>query len=398
MNLNAYNMNKFSPIHPFPARMASDIALERLKELEPDSLILDPMTGSGTVLRMASEMGHRGAGFDLDPLAVLMTRVWTTPLDSDELIRLGDLVVKTAESISEPRLDWIDGCQETRAFIEFWFENRQIAPLRRLSFVLKGICAPYGDALRLALSRIIITKERGASVARDTSHSRPHRTFFGNDYDVMRGYKSSVRRLADRLASDRLKGAVVANVGDARNMSIVPHNAVDAIITSPPYLNAIDYLRGHKLALVWLGANIPEIRLLRSISIGAERKPGGNVCEMCDEVLGHFKSLKKLPKREIGIVTGYVNDLIRLYSEFDRVLKRSGKIVAVVGDSCLKGVPIPNARLNALVATALGFKTGRNWQRKIPARNRYLPTPEKDGVTLAKRMTSESVMEFFAAS
>ena len=29
--------------------------------------------------------------------------------------------------------------------------------------------------------------------------------------------------------------------------------SVDLTVTSPPYLNAIDYLRGHKMSLVWMG-------------------------------------------------------------------------------------------------------------------------------------------------
>ena len=69
------------PIHPFPARMAPDLAVAELRSLRPGSVVLDPMSGSGTVLRQAADLGHRPIGFDLDPLAVLMTKVWTTPVD-----------------------------------------------------------------------------------------------------------------------------------------------------------------------------------------------------------------------------------------------------------------------------------------------------------------------------
>ncbi|WP_146122362.1 site-specific DNA-methyltransferase [Burkholderia multivorans] len=377
--------------------MASDIALDRLREFAPGSLIVDPMAGSGTVLRTASELGLRGAGFDLDPLAVLMTRVWTTKIDTSELIKLGDRVIAAAITINHPKLEWIDNCVETKEFVQFWFEPKQIEPLRKLAFVLRGIEGPYGDALRLALSRIIVTKERGASLARDTSHSRPHRTFFGNDYDVMRGYRVSVRQLADRLSGERLIGGVVANVGDARNMDIVPSGMVDAVVTSPPYLNAIDYLRGHKLALVWLGANIPEIRRVRGISIGAEHRPGGNIHVLHGDLMSDCRQLSKLPARQFGIVARYVNDLLWLYAEFRRIIKPEGKVISVVGDSCLRGIDIPNARLNSMAARAVGLKEGRTWRRSIPSRNRYLPTSSKNDAKLSKRMTSEFVMEFLVA-
>ena len=61
-------------IHPFPARMAPDLAMERLKNIRRGALVLDPMAGSGTVLRQATELGHRALGFDTDPLAVLMAK------------------------------------------------------------------------------------------------------------------------------------------------------------------------------------------------------------------------------------------------------------------------------------------------------------------------------------
>ncbi len=73
-------------IHPFPARMAPEIALAAIKPLRHGSVILDPMAGSGTVLRSASEQGHRALGFDVDPLAVLMSRVWTAPVDTSVLL------------------------------------------------------------------------------------------------------------------------------------------------------------------------------------------------------------------------------------------------------------------------------------------------------------------------
>jgi len=60
--------------------MAPGFALDSLTELPKGSVILDPMTGSGTVMREAAEIGLRGIGYDLDPLAVLMSSVWTTPV------------------------------------------------------------------------------------------------------------------------------------------------------------------------------------------------------------------------------------------------------------------------------------------------------------------------------
>jgi hypothetical protein len=61
-------------------------------------------------------------------------------------------------------LPWLDGDPETRAFVDFWFGAQQQRDLRRLASVLhgRGEGDPLANALRLALSRTIVTKEPGA--------------------------------------------------------------------------------------------------------------------------------------------------------------------------------------------------------------------------------------------
>lgn len=68
--------------------MAPDIAIDHLSGgLASGSLaVLDPMCGSGTVLAAATANGHRAQGFDVDPLAVLMSRVATQHIDTPQMI------------------------------------------------------------------------------------------------------------------------------------------------------------------------------------------------------------------------------------------------------------------------------------------------------------------------
>lgn len=114
------------PVHPFPARMAPDLAIQALSRLSRGSRVLDPMAGSGTVLRHAVALGHVAIGRDLDPLAVLMTRVWNTSFDSDKLLRRFNLLRKRAEKLpAVVELPWIDEDAETTAFVDYWFAKEQ---------------------------------------------------------------------------------------------------------------------------------------------------------------------------------------------------------------------------------------------------------------------------------
>src|SRR5712692_2083196 len=77
------NSIKFRPVHPFPARMAPSIALDELPAASTTGLrVLDPMAGSGTTLVAARSRGHEAIGFDTDPLALLISTVWSARVSS----------------------------------------------------------------------------------------------------------------------------------------------------------------------------------------------------------------------------------------------------------------------------------------------------------------------------
>jgi len=384
-------------IHPFPARMAPDIALEHVRDLPDNALIADPMCGSGTVLRVAAECGHRCIGFDLDPLAVLMSRVWTTAVDLDAVrTASAELIAAGNRLEGDVALPWIDGCPETCAFVDRWFEPPQREPLRRIAYLLAPRVGPIADVLRLALSRTIITKERGASIARDTSHSRPHTWCVGNTYDVWKGFEIAIERLSQRLRPEEVKGTVVANQGDARKLPAVPDGVADAIISSPPYLNAIDYLRGHRLALVWLGYGVRELRTIRAVSIGTEQAARGLPSDLIAEWL-HAASDQtgNLRRRERGMLQRYAEDVATMVHEAKRMLKPNGRMTLVVGNSQLQNVFIKNSKIFELAARASGFDLLRSTTRELLAANRYLPiSPNMQASALDKRMREEVILTF----
>lgn len=384
------------PIHPFPARMAAELALGELRRLPQGSHILDPMAGSGTVLRAAAAHGHTALGFDTDPLAVLMARVWTTPLGPAALRSAATDCVAQARALPDDLvLTWIDEDPETLAFVDFWFGPQQRRELRRLASVLseRQEMDPVVDALRVALSRIIITKERGASLARDVSHSRPHRAFADHDFDVPIAFLRSADRLAARLAAEPPAAGATVQLGDARRLTAVPDAAIDAVITSPPYLNAIDYLRGHRLALVWLGFRLGELRAIRAGNIGSERAPESTADQaLAAKLTAPLGSLTALPSKLRRVVDRYALDLVVILDQLHRVLRPSGRAIFVVGNSCLRGVFIENDRLLAMIAKELGFCL-EGWQvRELPAARRYLPPPASGTSVLAKRMRTESIL------
>jgi DNA modification methylase len=374
--------------------MAPELALDKIDTLtEENATVLDPMCGSGTVPHIAVQQGRHAIACDLDPLAVLITRVACKPGLIKDLTKRAKRVVQEAKMRRTTLPRWIADDDETAAFAEYWFGDPQRAALSQIAKVL-AIRPGGDDALRIALSRIIVTKEGGASLARDTSHSRPHRVRLSSDYDVVEGFLESASKIEKLLKDERRPGSASVRSVDARSLGFLPRGSVDLTVTSPPYLNAIDYLRGHRLSLVWLGWNMPEIRRLRGDSIGAERglaREGSRAQQLAQSVV---PQLVELPNRDQRMIRRYAVDVDRLCRSVARVTKPGGYLVFVVADSQLKSVPIFNSHFCKVAALSRGFEFVEGVTRALPGQHRYLPPPENESGSLGGRMREESVLTF----
>jgi len=393
------------PVHPFPARMAPDLALRVLKkgQGEKSLRVLDPMSGSGTVLAVAHYMGHQAIGNDVDPLAVLISRVWTTPIDLEATAAAGDGVLLCARSIfkSLPKRDaYPRGADdETRKFTRYWFDDyarRQLAALATAIFEVED--ETIRDVLWCAFSRLIISKQSGASRAMDLSHSRPHRVFTRAPVKPFHKFLSAVHYVAENCIHNGQNSGPPAKVyeGDARHLSL-QDGSIDLVITSPPYLNAIDYLRCSKFSLVWMGYPVHKLRRIRSESIGTEKGPQAEDNQRADlDILSQLELRPVLERRYEAILVRYIDDIRRTVKETARVLVDGGKAVYVVGENTIRGTFIRNSLIVKCVANAAGLGCTDKSSRELPANRRYLPPPstQEASTALSGRMRREVILTF----
>src|SRR5688572_26560861 len=141
--------------------MAPDLAVAALEPLPEGSVVLDPMCGSGTVLHESAHRRFVTIGFDVDPLAVLLARVATSNVRGETVREAAQELVADAGSAEASVPSWIADDPETLAFTKFWFGDEQAVMLGALAAQLAGRTGPASDALRVALSRIVITKDKG---------------------------------------------------------------------------------------------------------------------------------------------------------------------------------------------------------------------------------------------
>ncbi|MXV14340.1 hypothetical protein [Hufsiella ginkgonis] len=389
---------RLKTIHPFAARMAPEIAFAALDGLNSKATILDPMMGSGTVLRTISELGFKGLGFDIDPLSVLMSKAWTSKINSAQFTKNTVSLAKKALYLNTDSIElpWIDNDNETTKFIKFWFGDNQVKDLRKLSLLINSENGQYSHLFKIALSRLIITKSKGASLAADISHSRPHKVREINDFDVLDEFVRSCGKLTQSIMPEKLLGKVKVVQGDARSLNSVRDKSIDSIITSPPYLNALDYMRGHKLSLVWLGFKVSDLSAIRSNSVGAEKAPEASAnLKRAKLLTRNMPELKNLPARRINMVYRYALDLDKILRESARVLKKNRNATFVIGNSSLQGVYVQNTLIAEHAAELNGFRLVERKEREIPPNKRYLPPPvDAIGSNFNGRMRTETVITF----
>lgn len=375
-------------VHPFPARMAPDLVSAQLHSLPPDVLLLDPMMGSGSFVIEAVRDGYECIGVDSDPLAILITAAAASDADA-EVIRAAS---KTVLETPEATIDDLGVNAETREFIDYWFDPTARDKLARLAIGIHDSPDEAKDILWCAFSRLIITKTKGASRARDVSHSRPHVVREHAAIDPVERFPSSVdevlRKRAGLSAAERSSLTLLR--GDARQLPL-HDGTVGAIVTSPPYLTAIDYLRGHRLSLVWMGHSIKDLRTLRGENIGSER--GVARPEYLDAV---FDAAVKgaVPARRERVINRYLVDLDLLVRELSRVTCRGGTVTFVVANSNHSGTAVMIDDALSVLGASAGLVEADRIQRMLPSHSRYLPPPTSGTATLDLRMRSETILTF----
>lgn len=393
-----------SPIHPFPARMAPGIALEALGDNKGLLRVLDPMAGSGTVLAVARSKGHRAFGVDLDPLAVLLASVWTRTVDSEEvadkavevLHRAREIVRLLSAGLAYPA----ESDPETRTFIRYWFDEHARRQLAALSIAIRRVQdESTRDVLWCGFSRLIITKQAGASLAMDLSHSRPHRKFMRAPVKPFDRFIVAVQAVVANCPHPQLGKvgpATVVKHGDARRLDL-GDESIDLVLTSPPYLNAIDYMRCSKFSLVWMGHTIGELRQIRRESVGTEASSKDAMeASWVRSLIRDLRLKPALARREHALLATYAWDIDLALAEVARVLRPHGRAVYVVGDSMIRGTFVRNSAIVAAAATTHGLLLESRVSRSLPDNRRYLPPPGRRAskATMDSRMRREVVLSF----
>ena len=409
MDLNFHNEDSSQmshDFHAFPAKFPPQLPRLFITHLtNPGERVLDPMMGSGTCVLEAVAVGREGVGLDIDPLAVMLSKVKLNYVNPEVAQAVGLQIAERAESALhngalqnlEKELS-IRFNPKTRKFVDYWFSfQTQLELTTIIREIEKVEDYDVKEFLTLVFSAIIITKSGGVSLAWDLAHTRPHKLNQG----APKSYRPAVKEFRKRLLKN-INGLIEMNADKARtflqfgNAEVMPlkSNSVDLLFTSPPYAsNAIDYMRAHKFSLVWLGHHVDQLSELRSKYIGGEKVSSYDFLDMPPGTKSIIASLAAIDKKKSLALHRYYSEMRKVVSEAFRVLKPGKAAVFVVGSSMMRGIDSQTQMCLGEIGSMVGFDLVGIGTRKLDRDRRMLPARiKKQQSQIEERMHEEYVV------
>jgi site-specific DNA-methyltransferase (cytosine-N4-specific) len=325
--------------HPYPARFIPQIPLTFIKLFTREGeTVLDPMCGCGTTLVEAFLNNRNAIGNDLNPLAALITKVKITLIDESEFKYFNRKLELMKRYLD---LDYKD--------VEEKINN---LPNRKLSRIFNRVVISKLESIHETLLEI---KEEGHNDLFDFGRVALSATIWslvenGNGIEVDDLFLKKVKYMQNEMIkmSKIIKNIPKVRVicGDARKLE-VETNSIDLIVTSPPYVNALDYYRLHMYNMLWLGMDFD---LFRKHEIGGHSH----------FIMNRFRLLSE-----------YLGDMLRSMIEMNRVLKKDKLCVIVVGNSSLEYELIESYKFFAEMGEKIGFKPIKTFFRNIDKSKKY---------------------------
>lgn len=296
-------------LHEYKGRFNPQVvrAIGNLLQLEQDAFALDPFCGSGTVLLEAAHIGWNAVGLDLNPLAVMIANAKV------DLCHLG---LEKFRQYSKPALDkvkvlveLVGNCEDPfdaklqshlakasashqlpgHDYLERWFPPDVLIQFQVLLHLIEQVPDTITkSALKVCLSNIVreVSFQEPADLRirrrKEPRENYPALLLFWQEANnLLESLKNAVflRHLVPpgthQVALHRDSRSEHALIDATKSLS--PENrSFDAVITSPPYANALPYIDTQRLSLVLLGlAKAKEIMAVDRTLIGSREITNG---------------------------------------------------------------------------------------------------------------------------
>lgn len=436
-------------LHNYPAMMVCPISrniIRMVKELQPVHALFDPFAGSGTVLVEGMLSGiETVAGNDINPLALLLTKVKTTPIQHDLLVKETDSLLSRISSRRSElswALDSIDSyivdtlgldvadkkgwgdeapkyleqfCEEKKLDIivpdfknlGYWFRPRVILELSIIKTEIEKIQdKDVRDFIFIALSESIrfVSNRRNGEFKMFRMPVAKVQAF---NPDVFNEFKKILIRNIDKmqdfceaLEKENAHPKVSVFRNDACTLADAPDDTYDLIITSPPYGDSrttVAYGEYSRLSLQWINLfdlTEKEIMGVDRSSMGGKKYRNGFEFTLQSPTLR--ESLERIKDTDVE----RAGDVYSFYADLDASIKSvaaktcsGGYQFWVVGNRTVKNELLKTDVIITELAPQYGLTPIFTVDRNIP--NKVMPSqnsPTNVSGATGSTMTMEHII------
>lgn len=396
--------------HTYCARFPSELAEAGITQYtRTGDSVFDPFCGSGTTLVASLALKRKAIGTDIDTLAGMLSELKCFPLPSNRYARWRASFVQRLEEAFEdiedswppdtrprPGSAWPVGALQLVipqfAELNYWFPPQLTAALAAIAKAAHRCHEPrYERAALISLSASIISKwPNTLSYAKDVDHTRPHREvrrFRLNE--VLQTYLGRLDRTISCLSAlhDAYRSAGVLDALESSAQVIYPHDARQPVLsipdgsqalvmTSPPYFNAVDYPRAHRMSVCWMNGHAPAELVSRRQYVGLRH--GADFA--ADDWLESRPGIRQLIPVPIWRdptlarrLSAFFADLEAALSQTWRVLRPGGHALFVIANNVIRGVRVESHSVLVNLARGLGFVEIETNAREIARLRRRFP-------------------------
>ncbi len=301
----------------FPAKVAHQFIQQYSK---PGDVVLDPFSGRGTTPLQARVEGRRAIANDLSPLAYVLSRAKTEPPTWDEANGFVDELEKAYKTAHAEDLDvspdirmlYHDNTLAQLCFIRDRLLAKDLTAWNRRELMVAGSLAGimHGGWRRDGTSQYL-----SISMPNTFSMSPSYVEKYIRTNGLQKPDQDVFERLRDKLARLYLDDnpgepgdthhADAATLLSSRTLA---ESSVDLVVTSPPYLQVVNYAQSNWIRLWLLGIE----------EVGREAGEGR---KKLNAMLDHRHTY-----------ASYCDFMRRTVLGLQRVLKKNGVAVLVIGD------------------------------------------------------------------
>ena len=225
---------------------------ERTRHLPDGAVVTDPFSGSGTTVLAAAEHGCDGRAVDVNPFLVWLGNAKAASYPEALLQETREMVPGLAERATqwaaEAPVLWAPNLHN----IDRWWSPGALAALKGLRRVLDEDDLPAAelDLLSIAFCRTAIAVSNAAFNHQSMSFRPPEAPELDGTHVIGRFAAEAAEILAG--AGTSLPGTGRVTHGDARELGAGGLTPCDLLLTSPPYVNRMSYIRELRPYMYWL--------------------------------------------------------------------------------------------------------------------------------------------------